>query len=326
MTPADTLAGWLPLFLSTRGGQPAVEWGYMGTQRFTAPFFHDTLQQLLARPFNRAFRQKTPLDTLQERANTHPGLPLSGLVFHMSRCGSTLVSQSLAALDDAVALSEPEPVDTLLQWLIAAPDFDSEAGSALLRGLLSALGQPRRAEDRRLFLKTECWHVCHIDRLLRAFPGVPWIFVYRDPLEVLVSQARMPAMYMVPGSLVSHGLDAPPELMARPLDHAAWILGRIMADAHAAMNRHPHGMLVDYRELPDALETRVAGHFGLGLEAADIAALRGVRARDSKNPHTAFQADSAEKQAAANAGMRETAARWLDEPYAALSALRGPIT
>ncbi len=94
MTQPDPLAGWLPLFLSARDGQPTVEWGYMGRERLTAPFFQDTLQHLLARPFNRLFRQRTSLDTLLERARTHPGLPLGGLVFHMSRCGSTLVAQS----------------------------------------------------------------------------------------------------------------------------------------------------------------------------------------------------------------------------------------
>jgi hypothetical protein len=147
------------------------------------------------------------------------------------------------------------------------------------------------------------------------------VFVYRDPLEVLVSQARMPALYMVPGSLVGHGLNPPPELMTRPLEHAAWVLGRILRDARTALARHEGGLLVDYRELPEAIETRIAAHFGLDLQAANLAALRRVCQRDAKNPHLAYQSDSSEKQAAANAGLRDAARRWLDEPYAELSAL-----
>ena len=34
MTAPDPLAGWLPWFLSARGGQPWVEWGHMGQERF----------------------------------------------------------------------------------------------------------------------------------------------------------------------------------------------------------------------------------------------------------------------------------------------------
>lgn len=210
----------------------------------------------------------------------------------------------------------------MLQWLIAAPAFDAEAGLDLLRGLLAALGQPRRAEDRRLFLKTECWHVCHIDRILSAFPGIPWIFLYRDPLEVLVSQARMPSLYLVPGSLVQHGMHPPEHLLTRPLDHAAWMLAHIMDDAALAMIRHPGGLLVNYRELPEILETRLAGHFGLALDEGEMAALRAACARDAKNPHQAFQADSTEKHASAHTGIREATARWLAAPYAELEQMR----
>jgi hypothetical protein len=320
MSAPDPLAGWLPFFLSGRGGQAAVEWGYAGPERLTEPFFHDSLQRLMARPLNQGFRRQTPLERLAERARTHPGLPLCGIVFHMSRCGSTLVAQSLAALGDSVVLSEPEPVGTLLEWLIPAPP--SEAGAELLRGLLSALGQPRRAEDRRLFIKTECWHVCHIDRILAAFPGVPWAFVYREPLEVLVSQAHIPSLYLMPGTGVRHGLAPPEDLLCRPLEHAAWMLAAMLRAAADAIRRHPGGLLMNYQELPDGLETRLAGHFGLALGEADIEAWQRVRARDAKQPHQPFQADSAEKRAAANAGLREAAARWLDEPYAELERLR----
>lgn len=320
MTSRDPLDGWIPFYLK-RG---LAHWGYMGRERFVEPFFQNTVQKLAARPFNQIFRQQTGLDILVERAATRPGLPLRGLVFHMSRCGSTLAAQALAALPDTVVLSEPPPVDTLLQWLHASPNCPAEQGAALLRGLLSALGQPRRQEDARLFVKTDGWHVCHIDRILSAFPGVPWVFLYRDPAEVLVSQARMPGTLLIPGMMGGHGLNPPPHLSTRPLEHGAWVLGQVLSGAADALRRHPGGLLVNYRELPDALETRVARHFTLDLDAAGLAALRGACRRDAKNPSLAFQPDASDKQAEAGEDIRAIAARWLDGPYAELESFHKP--
>ena len=310
------LAGWIPLFLSVRGGQSTVDWGYMGCERFTEPFCHDTLQKLASRPFNRLFRRQSGLDSLLDRVRSHPGLPLKGMVFHMSRCGSTLAAQWLAALPDSVELSEPEPLDTLLQW--HSPD----GGTELLRALLVALGQPRRDCDRSLFLKTDCWHMAHIDRLLAAFPGTPWIFLYRDPVEVLVSHRRMPGWQLVPGSMAVHGLQPPGELANHPLGHGAWVLSHILEQARLAMARHNNGLLMNYRELPEALETRLASHFGVDLSDLDSAALNAVTGRNSKQGQEAFQPDAAEKRAAADAEVVELAARWLDEPYRLLERMR----
>lgn len=312
----DWLDGWIPLFLSARNGQAVVDWAYMGAERFTEPFCFDTLQRVALRPFNRLFRQQTGLDVLRLRSHSHPGLPLRGMVFHMSRCGSTLAAQWLAALPDSVVLSEPEPVDTLLQWSSTGGDADT------LRALLNALGQPRRDGDRSLFLKTDCWHMVHLTRLLEAFPDTPWIFLYRDPVEVLVSHRQMPGWQLVPGSMSGHGLQAPDEVMNNPLGHGAWIMSVILEEARRAMLRHANGLLLNYSELPLALETSLASHFGIAPNVLCGAELRAVTGRHAKQPHAAFQSDTMEKRAAADDEVLSLAARWLQEPYQALEAMR----
>jgi len=312
----DTWKDWIPLYLKNG----CIEWGYMGRERFVEPFCHETLQKLAVKPFNQLFRRQSNLEALLEPSISDNALPLSGIVFHMSRCGSTLVAQSLAALPDSVVLSEPEPFDKLLQWLLAAPVPNQKA---LLRGLIGAMGQPRRAEDRRLFLKTDCWHICHIERILSAFPGVPWLFLYRDPLEVLVSQQRRPAYYLIPGVLAGHGLHPPEDLLVRPLEHGAWVLERVLRDAVKAIKRYPGGLLLNYHELPLALETRLAEHFALNLRDSEISALRQAGTLDTKNPYRVFQADSVDKHTSADADLRAMAARWLGEAYAELERMRG---
>ncbi len=123
----------------------------------------------------------------------------------MSRCGSTLLSQMLAALPEHVVLSEAGPLDTVLQLHFREPSVTDEERIGLLRAMMSALGQPRTGRERRLFVKLDSWHTLHLPLIRRAFPGVPWIFLFRNPVEVLVSHRRLRGGQALPGVL-------PPEL------------------------------------------------------------------------------------------------------------------
>lgn len=309
----DRLAGWIPMLLSLSGTQPTVDWIYIGQNRFVEPFCHDTLKKLASKPFNRLFRQQSELDLLLERGQTYPGLPLKGIVFHMSRCGSTLLAQWLAALSDSVVLAEPEPLDTLLQW----PQPYSRGET--LRALLAALGQPRRTGDRSLFLKTDCWHLLYLDRLLAAFPDTPWLFLYRNPLEVLASHQRIPGWQCVPESMAVHGLSTPKGFLP-PLAYGAWVLGNLLESAKQAMARHSNGLLINYAELPAALENRIANHFGIDLSHRRLEELRAVTKYHAKRPGIRFEAE--EKPATADSLILELSNRWLAKPYAELEQMR----
>ena len=89
-----------------------MDWCHLGDLRFTAPFFEQTIGAAMQHPFNLLFGHTTPLAAIADEANAcRSDLKLSGLIFHMSRCGSTVVSRMLAALPRNVVLSEPAPVD-----------------------------------------------------------------------------------------------------------------------------------------------------------------------------------------------------------------------
>lgn len=42
--------------------------------------------------------------------------------------------------------------------------------------------------DKRLFFKIQSSGTKYMDVALEAFPDSPWVFVYRDPVQVLMSQ------------------------------------------------------------------------------------------------------------------------------------------
>jgi hypothetical protein len=132
----------------------------------------------------------------------------------------------------------------------------------------------------------------------------------------------MPGWHMVPGTMTGHGLNPPDELRNNPLSNGAWILSAILDQAGQAMKRHSNGLLLNYSELPEALESKLAIHFGLDLSTQDAETLRAIAGRHSKHRHVDFKPDAAEKRAVADTHVLELTDRWLDKPYRLLEQLR----
>src|ERR1700737_4120147 len=98
--------GWIPIRLYWCEGRPMVDWVYLGKQRFEESFFDQTIERCLCNPFNLLFRQQTPIGVLGQWSEVRPGLRPTGFIFHISRSGSTLISQLLAALPWNIVISE----------------------------------------------------------------------------------------------------------------------------------------------------------------------------------------------------------------------------
>jgi hypothetical protein len=305
---------WIPFRVFWSGEEPYVEWTYAGERRLLDPFFESSIELLLSRPFNQLFRWATPMRLLAERARAQPGLAPNGFIFHMSRCGSTLVSQMLAALPQDIVVSEAPPIDTVLQarHLRAATTEDDQV--PWLRWMMAALGVPRN-DERHFFVKLDAWHTLALPLIRRAFPDVPWVFLYRDPVEVLVSHDRQPGTQMVP-SIVDprlFGFDAADAMSMPAAEYRARVLARI---CEAALQHADSGALfVDYRELPEALASRILPHFGVAFADADLAAMNKAAQRDAKTPMLPFAPDSESKQSEAGVAIREAAETWLAALY-----------
>ena len=85
-------------------------------------------------------------------------------------------------------------------------------------------------DERHYFVNPDSWHTSALPLFRRAFRGVPWIFVYRDPVEVIVSQLRMPGAQMIPGMLDpgEFGIEFADRPQS-PEDHCALMLAEICA-------------------------------------------------------------------------------------------------
>src|SRR3954471_8081828 len=215
LRPRPPRGDWLPVALLPLGGGDAlIDWACFAGAELTDPFFAVSAMRAASRPFNRLFPYVTRLGALLDEPG--PAREPDGFVFHQSRCGSTLVARMLGALPRSTSVSEAPPIDAVLQLGLAA-GWSEARRSAVLRAMVGTYG--RRAERRGgpFFVKLDSWHTLALPLFRAAFPTVPWVFLYRDPVEILVSQIRQRGAQTVPQLMspafygLETGSDAPAE-------------------------------------------------------------------------------------------------------------------
>jgi hypothetical protein len=308
---------WLPIAVAPASGTIAVDWARFGAEPLRASFYEEEIRRALGLPFNRVFRYRTSLHDLIAHAETAESLAPSGFIFHMSRCGSTLAAQMLAALSDSIVISEAAPIDAIVQLSRGLSDEDAVQA---LRAMIAAFGRKRGGKERRYVIKLDGWHTLALPLFRRAFPDVPWVFLYRDPVQVLVSQMRQRGMQMVPQFL-------PPSLFGIAANEATMdedYCARVLAAVCRAVLDHYQmggGLVLNYRQLPDAVCTAMLPHFGISCGVEERQRMRQAAQQDAKSPSLPFAGDTDAKQRAATDKIRRAAARHLGEIYDRLEAL-----
>jgi hypothetical protein len=226
----------------------------------------------------------------------------AGIVYHVARCGSTLVSQLLKQHGSCAVYSEPLPCNELL---LPPHSYPRDELVAALRSLGEAFalhaGQP-------YVLKLSSWNTLFCDIVADAFPGTPWVLSLRDPVEVGVSLLARPAGWMQGNDGAAAALRQvvdPAGESKSPEEFVARLYGAFCA---AASRLDPaRGRLVDYAGLPTAVWTEVAPHFGLALDEAQRARMLAAARVDAKSPlgtSREFARDDQGKQAAATPALR----------------------
>ena len=304
--------GWLPTAIVPASGGAVIEWLHFGGAPLDAPFFEDSIRAARRRPFNRLVQWRTPL---AELATAAPALTApDGFVFHMSRCGSTLVAQMIGAVAGTRVVSEAAPIDAVVQVARSHPDPVGPACVALLRAMVGALGRGG-GPGGAYVVKLDSWHTLALPLFRAAFPDVPWIFLYREPVEVMVSQMRMRGLQTVPGA-IGDPYDIPPGLSVE--SH----VGRVLAQIAEAVLDHDRSnrLLVPYADLPDAVAARILPHFKMVATAEDRAEMAAVATRDAKRPGTPFSADGAHKRAEASPAVAAAAITHLASSHRRLAA------
>jgi hypothetical protein len=180
------------------------------------------------------------------------------------------------------------------------------------------LGDPTGRET-EIFVKLDSASTLDVALIRRAFPSTPRVFLYRDPLEVLVANMRSSSLFSQNPVLARRcGIGMGES------DHttfAARVLARYLESA-IDDQREPGTLLVRWEELPDAFFGRILPHLGVTPSKEEEAAMREVARSDAKSPGRRFVRDSDERRREAPPEVRESAERFLRAPLGRLEVLR----
>lgn len=191
------LDGWVPHKLDAAKPDWQCQWVYTGNQEYTHPFFSDTISACMQLPENSSrYRIMAGTSLLPEWAAQLDSVPPALFIFHVSRCGSTLLSQLLAQDPASIVLSEVPFLDALLR--AGRLQQREEEMLPLYAAALRFYGVKKNNAQQRLVIKTDSWHIHFYRELRQLFPHTPFVLLYRNPAEVIRSQQKQRGMQAVP--------------------------------------------------------------------------------------------------------------------------------
>jgi len=318
----EDLTGWLPVDAVVVDGRPGLVWMDMSEVSLTEPFFQQTVER--ARRENRAERF-TEFDVLLQIEKQLESVEPTGFIFHSSRCGSTLVANACRAVSNSIVLSEANAIDKLIARFITDADNPVKESlySVFLRGVVHALAQRRTANEQHLFIKFACCSFAQLERIKRIWPNMPWLFLYRDPVETIVSNMRDVPPWLIDNDrrVLSSIIGTDTSEMSLE-ELCARTIGSLYSTAYKLAN--DNSMLLNYKQLSVPVIARILNFFNVSLSSEEletIARTSGVYSKEVSGTR-AFVSDADAKQKLASDTAREMSERWAEEPYRLLEQKR----
>jgi hypothetical protein len=309
------IRGFLPFQLMGSGTSATLAWCDFRDVTLQKPFF---IRDVYRRAFlpNPQFAA-TSLDLLLEAEKVLRGLKPNGFIFHMSSCGSTLLANMLRALPRNISLGEPN----VLSNLLALGGIQGGPRSVdLFRNGVSALGQRRLGIEENYIIKFSSATTLFLPIILQAFPDVPSVFLYRNPVEVLVSNMKVPTQVWVFDPEVT-GLDlAVMTEVNTTVENCAAALQRSV-EAFLDHSGRNH-LIANYSQFSPRLLERIIEFFGISATSSEVDRMFSVGKHHAHRPEVEFEPDINEKRNTASPKVREVAQKYLGELYERLEEMR----
>ncbi len=281
--------------LSTRFGVADVSKEIESEQNILVRPLHYNVndERIIVLPLYDFIAKYVALSTPSQRTN---------FIFHMSRCGSTLATQMIAAVDRFYMISEPNIVNDILNPSLILPQDISRWD--LLRATINAIYLFKPEHCDRLFIKFRSWNILFLAEILAAFPNTNWMFIHRNGAEVLESVLRDPPGWLrgryTNKAFFSKILGVPQselQLMGDS-EYSARLLGAFCS--RAALHKDERSVYVSYEDIRNNLPRIIDRSFSLNMNVVEKDAMLARATFYSKDGSrdTVFTDDSARKRAA----------------------------
>lgn len=289
---------------------------------FRDPFFIDSLakqfnslkskiklpeeDKLLTRPVHYDTEDQqvtyTPIDEFIEKYSRIKTDKKLGFIFHMSRCGSTLVSQMFASNDRFFVLSEPTIINAILNQAL---DISQEKRDLLLKASIQSLVGCSPRICGQVFVKFRSWNTLYLNKILKDFPDIPWMFIHRHGLEVLRSVLKKPPGWIRSRMIYAKYFSTFLKVNKNDIfsmnndEYVTRMLGAFCRIAkHTTCTKK---LFVDYRDLKNNFTVVLQKLWNINLNSKEIEIMNRVSQLYSKdvNKKEIFQSDSEAKRAKA---------------------------
>jgi hypothetical protein len=320
----------IPVDAQTDNGRVVVRWLDIGDGQFREPFFKQTIENR-RQELGRTASHDTGIDEVIAAAKALPEAGPAGFIFHVSRCGSTLVMNALKLDLKVVGLSEPQIFSKLLApFMWGMHEIDNvewaQTREELLRALVTIYAHCSNEYRRQVVIKFPSVGILWMSALRSIWPAVPYIVITRNPIEVVVSQlaGRQDGWIRMQGNPLAlwklFGLTSmTPNVRALPKEEfCARIMGHL-CDA-AAYECDTHGRLVCYEKMTADTIEKISRLFGLPIGATNGTEIAKVMRTYAKDPSSsqAFYDDRTWKQRGATDSVRKACFQWATQPHGRL--------
>jgi hypothetical protein len=283
------LKDWIPHQLIAFENQILLEWLYLADKTFTEPFFIQTTFLCQSFAENKSnFKSLSTFEGLPEISLDVPFIEPTAFIFHISRCGSTLLTQFLSLDEKNIVASEAKILDAVLQNLVFN---NSEFSEEIVKAVVRLLGKKRFGNETNFFVKLDSWHILIYEKLRLLYPNTPFIFTFRQPDEVIRSQMNSMGIIVPHELLLAQKLDFefPQILMVEPHIHIAKVLEKYFEDYLKIIETDKNTLFLDYKNgaLLNFAETEK--FLRLSIDEATKQKISERSKFHSKNPNAVFE-------------------------------------
>lgn len=260
-----------------------------------------------------------PYELLKPGKYTYNKNP-AGLIFHLSRCGSTVLSEMFRPLLNYQVVAESEAIGNMFQIF----NCSEEKQVIALQNMIGLFQHSLCTNDEGLIIKLSSWNAVAIRIFQMAFPDTPCFFLYREPSEIMVSMLKKPPPWLdrkkieiklEENNRAENGnlqCDFYTEMLARvhytnTLSDTE-LYARLLGDICRCIANAPQPVLsMDYTSLPESMPDIIAPYFGIKIKSTDLNRIMAASQRDTKviGSRKSFVPDSENKQKAVTAEIKQ---------------------